>query len=177
MLGQRLLYVHVPLAWVAYLGFGVSVVSAVQWLSGRHSAGARLRASNEVTTAFAAGALATGLAWSYEFALYTPLADPKVLSTVVLVAALAALWTLASTTDGSRRDGLVAALTVVASLTVPASYLASRLASPHPDFAREAESLAGPLWVLLLLATLGFMLLYGGLVAVRARTMRLEEGA
>lgn len=176
LLGQRLLYIHVPLLWVAYVGFLAAVVAAVVVLArGDEEAARWMRAANEVTTIFAATGLAAGLAWSYEFQLFDPLADPKVLTTVVLVAALGGLWTLAASANPARRDRLVASLTVVAFAAVPASYLASRLATPHPDFTQPAQSIDGSMMGLLLVATLGFALFYIALVWTRTRVMRFEE--
>ncbi|PSG98188.1 hypothetical protein BRD56_01710 [Thermoplasmatales archaeon SW_10_69_26] len=174
-LGQRLLYVHVPLAWVAYLGFIGATIGAVLVLArDSEPAGRWMRAANETTTIFAASALAAGLAWSYEFPIYDPLADAKVQATIVLVAALVGLWTLAASANPAQRDRLVASLTPVAFLSVPASYYASRLVSPHPDFLRETE-LTLVTGLLLAAATVGFALLWLGITWLRQRTLRLEE--
>lgn len=174
-LGQRLLYVHVPLAWVAYLGFLVATVAAVLVLVNEDArAGRWMRAANETTTIFAASALVAGLAWSYEFPIYDPLSDAKVQSTIVLVAALVGLWTLAASAERGHRDRIVASLTPVAFLSVPASYYASRLVSPHPDFLRET-SLSWDVGLLLGAATLGFALLWLGLTWLRQRILHLEE--
>lgn len=174
-LGQRLLYVHVPLAWVAYAGFLIAAVAAgIVLVRDSSAAGRWMRAANEVTTIFAASALAAGLAWSYEFPIYDPLADPKVQATIVLVAALVGLWTLAASADPGRRDRIVASLTPVAFASVPASYYASRLVSPHPDFLRGTE-LSARMGLLLALATVGFAALWLLLTWVRRRTLALEE--
>jgi heme exporter protein C len=174
-LGQRLLYVHVPLAWCAYVGIAGALVAAGLVLARASAcAGQWLRATPEVTTVYASLALGTGLAWSYEFALYDPLADPKVLATAVLVAAVAGLWALARAADPARRDRTVAALTLAAALAVPASYLASRLTSPHPDFL-QGTTISGRMLGLLAVATLGFLSLGVALTWLRRRQLRLEE--
>lgn len=174
-LGQRLLYIHVPLAWVAYAGFAVAVGAAVAVLArGAPQAGRLMRATTEVTTVYAAGALATGFAWSYEF-VFDPLQDPKVLTTMVLVAVLAGLWALAAATPAHRRDELVASLTLVGFVAVPASFLASRLVTPHPDFTRIEQTLSPEMSLLLAVASLGFLLLHAGLTWLRHRTLALEE--
>lgn len=177
-LGQRLLYVHVPMAWVAYAGFLAAAVTAGLLLArGPGLSGRLLRSLTEVTCVYAATALATGLAWSYEFALYDPLADPKVLTTLVLVATLAGLWALAASTPPGRRHELLAGLTLVGVVTVPASYLASRLASPHPDFTRPEQTLDPAMALPLVIASVGFLLLFMGIVIVRTRMLGAEEGS
>lgn len=169
---------HVPLAWVAYAGFLVAAFAAVIVLTRTSAPAARwMRAANEATCIFAASALAAGLAWSYEFQLYSPLADPKVLATLVLVAVLAGLWLLAASAHPARRDDLVAALTLVGFAAVPASYLASRLTSPHPDFTRPSESIDPTMLALLLVATVGFACLKAAIVWLRARQLTLEEAS
>lgn len=174
-LGQRLLYVHVPLAWVAYAGFLVATIAAVVVLHDRSKQAARwMRAANETTAVFATAALAAGLAWSYEFPIYDPLADAKVQATIVLVAALAGLWLLAATAKPSKRDELVASLTPVAFLSVPASYYASRLVSPHPDFLGGTD-ISTRMSLLLVVATSGFLALWLALTWTRRRLMDVEE--
>lgn len=174
-LGQRLLYIHVPLAWVAYAGFALAGIAALAVLSGHDGqAGRLMRATEEVTTVYAATALATGFAWSYEF-VWDPLRDPKVLTTVVLVAVLAGLWALARSTPAHRRDRVVAGLTLVGFAAVPASFFASRLATPHPDFTRAEQTISGEMTALLVVATVGFLLLFLGIAWVRYRVMSLEE--
>lgn len=173
-LGQRLLYVHVPLAWGAYVGFLAAAIAAgIVLARGSPAPAAWMRASLEATTVYAIAALASGLAWSYEFPLYDPLADPKVLTTLVLALAAGGLVTLASSARPARRDDLVAALTMVAVLAVPASYFASRL-SVHPEFARTF-SIDATMGTLLALATLGATMLGAAIVWTRTRQLRLEE--
>lgn len=175
-LGQRLLYVHVPLAWTAYLGFaGALGAAGLVLLRDSACAGQWMRATHEVTAVLATAALVSGLAWSYEYALYDPLADPKVLATVVLVVVLAGLWTLAAAAHPGRRDRLVASLTVPGFAAVPASYLASRLATPHPDFTRPSETIDPTMLALVGVAAVGFALLGGALTWLRRRQLRLEE--
>ncbi|MDX1611448.1 MAG: cytochrome c biogenesis protein CcsA [Candidatus Thermoplasmatota archaeon] len=174
-LGQRLLYVHVPLAWVAYLGYGAAGVASFLVITrSSHGANRVLRSLLEVTTVFAATGLATGLAWSYEFQGFDPLADPKVVATLVLVAVLAGLWTLGATTPGTQADKRLAALTLMGMVTVPASYLASRLATPHPDFATTTE-ITPTMATLLAVASLGWLFLFTGASYLRHRQLTLEE--
>jgi len=173
-LGQRLLYVHVPLAWGAYAGFGVAAIGAGLVLArSTPTAGCWMRAAIETTTVYATAALASGLAWSYEFALYDPLADPKVITTIVLALAAGGLWTLATSARRSNRERVVAALTILGVAAVPASYYASRL-SVHPEFA-GSTSVSPRMGGLLAIATLGFTSLGAAIVWLRARVLRLEE--
>lgn len=177
-LGQRLLYVHVALAWASYVGFVGVVVAALLVLSrGSLGAGRWMRALVEPTSVFAVCALGTGLAWSYEFALFDPLRDPKVVSTVVLVGVLVGLWVLSRAAEPSRRDQVVASVSVVGFVSVPASFFASRLATPHPDFTRPGEGIDAFMLVLVVVAMVGFLSLLTALARLRRRQLALEEGS
>lgn len=190
-LTQRIFYYHVPAAWVAYLAFGVTAAACLwtlwrgdtegtrQSLAGGHgwARADRLAVANaEVGTLFGAIALATGLLWAkQEFAGYSALEDPKVITLGVLLAAYLAYFALRSNLDDpAQRARLSAVFGLLAVLGVPLSYLASR-ASIHPDFTRADESLDARLGWVLLASTLAFTLLYAALVALRVRIARLEE--
>lgn len=175
-LTQRILYYHVPAAWVAYLAFAVTAVASA-WVLLRDDARAdRLAvASAEVGTVFGAIALVTGLIWAtQEFFGYSALEDPKVITLGVLLAAYLAYFALRSNLEDEKRARLSAVFGLLALIGVPLSYLASR-ASVHPDFAREDESLHWTLGLILLYSTIAFTLLYAALVAMRVRLLRLEE--
>ncbi|HVM46358.1 MAG TPA: cytochrome c biogenesis protein CcsA [Candidatus Thermoplasmatota archaeon] len=175
-LTQRILYYHVPAAWVAYLAFAVTAV-ACAWVLWRDDARAdRLAvASAEVGTVFGAIALVTGLVWAgQEFFGYSAIEDPKVITLGVLLAAYLAYFALRANLEDEKRARLSAVFGLLCVLGVPLSYLASR-ASIHPDFTRPEESLDWRLGVILLYSTFALTLLYAALVAMRVRLLRLEE--
>src|SRR5438128_10053129 len=61
---QRIMYVHVPAAWVAYLAFGVVFVASIAYLATRVPAADRIgHASAEVGVAFTGVAIAAGSIW------------------------------------------------------------------------------------------------------------------
>jgi heme exporter protein C len=63
---QRIMYVHVPAAWLAYLAFGVTALCSVLWLWPRTRAARWDRmagASAELGVLFCALCLATGMLW------------------------------------------------------------------------------------------------------------------
>lgn len=175
-LTQRILYYHVPAAWVAYLAFGVTAVACalVLW---KEDAGADrvAAASAEVGMVFGAIAMVTGLIWAgQEFFGYSALEDPKVITLGVLLAAYLGYFALRANLEDEKRARLSAVFGLLCVLGVPLSYLASR-ASVHPDFTRPDESLDWRLGVILLYSTVAFTLLYAALVAMRVRLLRMEE--
>lgn len=173
---QRIFYYHVPAAWAAYLAFFVTAAAGALdlWQGGRRRDAVAL-ASAEVGTLFSLIALGTGLVWArQEFMGYSPVEDPKVVTLAVSILAYFAYFALRSGVDDpERRARLAAVYGVLAFVSVPLTYLASR-ASLHPDFARADESLDPVLRWHLLAATAAFTLLYAALVAVRASLARVE---
>lgn len=175
-LTQRILYYHVPAAWVAYLAFAVTALACVLVLAKGDPRADRVAvASAEVGMVFGAIALVTGLVWaSQEFFGYSALEDPKVITLGVLLAAYLGYFALRANLEADKRARLSAVFGLLCVLGVPLSYLASR-ASVHPDFTRPDESLDWRLGVILLYSTVAFTLLYAALVAMRTRLIRLEE--
>jgi heme exporter protein C len=61
---QRIMYVHPPLAWVAYLAFGVVALASIVYLVRRRPVADRIaHASAEVGVLFTGLAIATGSIW------------------------------------------------------------------------------------------------------------------
>lgn len=176
-LTYRILYYHVPAAWVAYLAFAVTAAAGAWhlWRGGR-SADALAVGSAEVGLTFSLVALGTGLVWSrQEFLNYSPWQDAKVITLVVVILAYLAYFALRAGHDEPEKRRRVAAVYgILAFLGVPLSYLASK-ASVHPDFTRSDSSLDPRLGVYLLLSTVAFTLLYAALVQVRMRLALVER--
>ena len=178
-LTQRIFYYHVPIAWAAYVAFGVTALASLLVLRGGPAAARHdtlARAGAEVGTLFSLVALLTGLVWArQEFLDYDPFRDAKVISLVVLILAYLAYFALrANVADRPRRRRLAAVFGLLALLGVPLSYLASR-ASVHPDFTRTDEGLDPRLGVHLAFSLAAFTLLAAALVRLRARLAALEE--
>ncbi|MDH3518724.1 MAG: cytochrome c biogenesis protein, partial [Acidimicrobiia bacterium] len=60
----RILYVHVPSAWLAFMAFGVTALGSIMWLIRKDERWDRLAASSaEIGVLFTALALLTGMIW------------------------------------------------------------------------------------------------------------------
>jgi heme exporter protein C len=176
-LTQRIFYVHVPSAWVAYLAFAVTAVASARHLvNGSPGADRWAAASAEVGLVFAIIALVTGLTWSrVEFLGYTAFQDAKVITLVVVILAYAAYLTLRAGVEEPRRRGRLAAVFgLLGFLTVPLSYLSSRV-SVHPDFTREDQGLAPELGMILGTSVIAFTLLYAALARHRVKLIAVEH--
>lgn len=178
-LTQRILYYHVPAAWVAYVAFAVTAAAGamVLWRNDRRYDAISM-ASAEVGTLFSIIALGTGLIWSrQEFIGYDAFQDPKVISLVVAILAYFAYFVLRSSIDErDRRAKLAAVYGILAVISVPLTYVASRN-SVHPDWLRPDESLDPSLGWFLLYSVIAFTVLYAALVQLRVRLARIEESS
>ncbi len=181
-LSYRLLYVHVPTAWGAYLAFLVTFLASLRHLQQRRRGDPGLEAdrlaaaSAEVGTVLAAIALGTGLLWArVEFLAYDPLTDPKVVTLVVLLLAYMGYLALRGTVEDRRdRARLASGYGLLAFLAVPMSYLASRV-SLHPDFTTPEQSLAPALRWVLLASTLAVTVIYTHLTLHRRDQLSLRD--
>lgn len=179
-LTSRLLYWHVPSAWIAYAAFGVAAAaSAAQLRRPGPRADAYAVASAEAGVLFATIALVTGLLWStQEFGgSYRAAQDPAVLALAFLILSYVAYFALrASIEERPRRRRLAAVYGILAFIGVPLSYLAIR-STVHPDFTRPDQALAPELRAYLLGSALAIGLLYAALVQARARLALAEDRA
>jgi len=181
----RLLYLHVPTAWIAYLAFGVTALASVLWLVPRTRdttwdllAGA----SAEVGVVFTGLTLILGSLWGrpawgtwWEW-------DARLTTTAILFflyLGYLALRRTGSTADERGKRSAIAA--VIAFADVPISYLSvtwwQTLHQQCTVFNADRHVLIdGSMAFTLVAAVVSFTLLYGYLVLERFQLAQLEEG-
>ncbi|NMR21053.1 cytochrome c biogenesis protein CcsA [Cellulomonas fimi] len=118
---QRLMYVHVPAAWLAYLSFGLTLVGSVAWLRSRQERWDRLAASSaEVGVFFTGLAIALGAIWGKPVWGVWWTWDPRLVTTAVLLFVyLGYLALRRATVDATRRARNSALFGVVGFVQVP----------------------------------------------------------
>ncbi len=141
------LYIHVPLAWTAYLLFAVSAGAGLAYLSKRRESLDRLSFAAAASGEFYGFAtLATGMIWASESWGAPWSWDPR--QTGVLLLLLAYLGYFAvrfSIPDPERRMLASAAYAVAAFAMVPLSFLAAYVfESLHPTVSQTREYFAQP---------------------------------
>lgn len=181
----RLLYLHVPTAWVAYLAFGVTALASLLWLVPRTRdakwdllAGA----SAEVGVVFTGLTLVLGSLWGkptwgtwWEW-------DARLTTTAILFflyLGYLALRRTGATSDERGKRSSIAAL--IAFADVPISYLSvtwwQTLHQQGTVFNEQNKVLIdGTMAFTLIAAVVSFTLLYGYLVLERFELAQLEEG-
>ena len=122
---QRLMYVHVPAAWLAFLGFGLTLAGSVGWLWTRQARFDRLAvASAEVGVFFTGLAIVLGSIWGKPVWGVWWTWDPRLVTTALLFFLyLGYLALRRATLDPARRARRSAVFGVVAFVQVPIVHL------------------------------------------------------
>jgi heme exporter protein C len=181
----RLLYLHVPAAWLAYVAFAVTAVASLLWLlprTRRPTWDLLAGASAEVGVVFTALMLAVGSLWGrptwgtwWEW-------DARLTSTAILfflyVGYLALRRTGATSEERGKRCA-IAALIAAADMPI-VHFSVSWWETLHQEGTvfndRLDVKLNGSMSVTLVVAVVAFTMLYVHLVMERLRLAQLEEG-
>lgn len=118
---QRLMYVHVPAAWVAYLAFGVVLVASVAYLVRRDLRwDRRAQAAAELGVGLTALAIALGSIWGRPIWGVWWTWEPRLVTTLVLLLVYVGyLWVRGLAADPHLNARRAAVVGVVGFLNVP----------------------------------------------------------
>jgi heme exporter protein C len=180
---QRIMYVHPPLAWVAYLAFGVVAVASIVYLVRRRPAADRIaHASAEVGVIFTGLAIATGSIWGKPTWGTWWTWDARLTSVAILFVMYVGYLLLRGTVeDRERAARYCAVLGIVAALDMPLVHFSVtwwRTLHQPPTLMKPGgfSGSAAILWPLLVNLA-AFTVLYAYLVAKRVRLLRTETEA
>jgi len=138
----RVIYLHIPSAWVSYLAFGITFVSSLLYLRGKSEHYDFLSVSSiELGVLFCTIAIITGSIFSnITWGSYWNW-DPRQTTTLILWFGYAAYLSLRyATHDPERRAHISAVLGILIFPTVPLSYLSARIYwSLHPIVVAGSE--------------------------------------
>jgi heme exporter protein C len=184
---QRIMYIHVATAWLAYLSFGVTAVASVWWLIRRDSrADAVALAGAEVGVLFTASTIWAGMMWGRPvWGTFWDWGDPRLTTTAVMLAMYVGYLLLRRLTDEpARRATRAAILGVVAAINIPIVHFSViwwRGLHQGPTFGSPDTILdppaPGQFVAALLLMLAAFSLAWLWLVITRYRLARLESHA
>jgi heme exporter protein C len=180
---QRIMYVHPPLAWVAYLAFGVVAAASIAYLVRRAPGADRLaHASAEVGVLFTGLAIATGSIWGKPTWGTWWTWDARLTSVAILfVMYLGYLLLRGTVEDRERAARYCAVLGIVAALDMPLVHFSVywwRTLHQPPSLMKPGgfTGSAAILWPLLVNLA-AFTVLYAYLLAKRVRLLRAEAEA
>ena len=180
---SRLLGIHPPSMWVAFIAFGVTALGSIMWLIKKTERWDRLAsASVEVGVIFTAIGLFTGMVWG-QAVWGTPWdwQDPRLMSTAVMFFVYLGYIALRNAIDDpkirARRSAILGAVAVV---QVPLVYFSVNLfrtlhqtQSLRPDGSTMPDEM-----LMAMLVNMGaFMILYAALMVARIEVARIEAAA
>ena len=180
---QRIMYVHVPAVWVAYLAFMVGLVASIAYLARRRPGADRLaHAACEVGTVFLGVNIVTGAIWGKPTWGTWWTWDARLTSVaVVFVMFLAYLLLRGAIDDRERGARYAAVLGIVAALNIPLVHFSVywwRTLHQPPSLLKPGSSTMPPVILTALLVNfLALALVAAYFVARRARILAVEEEA
>ena len=180
---QRIMYLHVPAVWVAYLAFAVGLIASIVYLTRRRPGADRLaHAACEVGTVFLGVNIVTGAIWGKPTWGTWWTWDARLTSVaVVFVMFLAYLLLRGAIDDRERGARYAAVLAIVAALNIPLVHFSVywwRTLHQPPSLLKPGASTMPAVIVTALLVNFAALALLGAYFVVRrARVLALEEEA
>jgi len=177
----RILNIHAPSMWVAFLAFGVTAFASIMWLVRKTPRWDRLaEASVESGVLFTATGLFTGMVWGQAvWGRAWDWGDPRMASTAVMFFVyLGYLALRRATPDQEMRARRSAILGAIAVIQVPLVYFSVNLfRSLHQTQSIRPDGATMPreMLVALLVNFLAFTLLYIALTSARVEVAVAEE--
>jgi heme exporter protein C len=184
---QRIMYIHVATAWLAYLSFGVTALASVWWLIRRDPrADAVALAAAEVGVLFTASTIWAGMMWGRPvWGTFWEWGDPRLTTTAVMLAVYVGYLLVRRLTDEpARRATRAAVIGVIGAVNIPIVHFSViwwRGLHQGPTFGSPETILDPPApgqFVTALLLMLGaFSLAWLWLVISRYRLARLDAAS
>jgi heme exporter protein C len=176
----RLMYVHVPSAWVAYLSFAVVFVASIAYLKTKRTRWDRLAAASaEVGVLFTALTIVLGSIWAKPVWGTWWTWDPRLTTTAIMLLIYVGYLAVRRVPDSPvRRARWAAVVGIVGFADVPIVHLSVRWwRSLHQAPARliGVPDIAPAMGLALGVGFLAFTLVYLYLMALRLRVGRLED--
>lgn len=177
---SRMLGIHPPSLWVAFLAFGVTAFGSIMWLVRRTDRWDRLAASSvEVGVIFTAIGLFTGMVWG-QAVWGTPWdwQDPRLMSTAVMFFVYVGYIALRGAIDDPKvRARRSAILGVVAVVQVPLVYFSVnmfRTLHQTQSIRPDGSTMPDEMLTAMLVNLAAFTLLYVALLAARVDVAAAE---
>jgi heme exporter protein C len=178
---QRIFYLHVPTAWVAFLAFFLVLIGSIGYLIKRDKAWDRLAfASAEVGVLFTTVLIVTGVMWAKPVWGVWWNWDPRLTTSLILWLIYWAYITLRAYSPSPEQGAKYAAiLGIIGFLDVPIVYFSIKWwRTLHPQAVIGPGSTGGldsSMGLLLLISTIVFTILFVCLLSTRMSLRKMEE--
>lgn len=180
---SRIIHIHVPTSWLAFLAFGVTALASVMWRIRRSPAwDRRAAASAELGVLFTGLSLLTGALWGGAvWGIYWDWADPRMATTALMFFVyLGYLALRAASPDSHTAASRSSLLGIIAVVQVPLVYFSVNMfRSLHQtqSIRPDGATMPGGMLVAMLVNLAAFTLVYLALLATRTYLLRLTEEA
>lgn len=180
---SRLINIHVPSLWLAFLAFGVTALGSIMWLIRKRPRWDRLAAASvEVGVLFTGIGLVTGMIWGHAvWGIAWDWGDPRLASTAVMFFVYLGYMALRGAIDDpvtrARRSAI---LGIVAFVQVPLVYFSVNLfrtLHPTQSVRPDGSTMPDEMLIAMLVNVVAFTVLYIALMAARIDVAIAEEGA
>lgn len=179
----RLLGIHPPAMWLAFLAFGVTALGSILWLVKKTERWDRLAsASAEIGVIFTAIGLFTGMVWG-QAVWGTPWdwQDPRLMSTAVMFFVYLAYIALRNAIDDptvrARRSAVLGAIAVVQVPLVYFSVNLFRTLHQTQSIRPDGSTMPDEMLMAMMVNLVAFTILYVALMAARLDLARVEAEA
>jgi len=180
---SRIMYVHVPSAWLAYLAFGITMLTSAMYLWKRDLKWDRVAlASAEIGVVFTGLAIALGMIWAKPTWGVWWTWDARLTLTAIMFFVYLGYLALRRTTDDldarARRASVLGVLAVVQVPLVHFSVVWWRSLHQGPSLIKpESPTMDTSMIVTLFVAVFSFTVMYGAMMFKRIELARLEDAA
>ena len=177
----RIMYVHVPSSWLAFLAFGVTALGSAMWMWRRTIVWDRIaEASAEIGVLFTGLAILTGAIWGEPvWGTYWDWGDARMASTALMLFVYVGYLALRrATPDPVARARRSSILGLIAVVQVPLVYFSVsfwRTLHQGQTVRPDGIQMDGSMLAALLGGLAAFTLLYLALMVERVRLARIED--
>jgi heme exporter protein C len=176
---QRIIYFHVPSAWLSMLAFGVTTIASIAYLAkGRRFWDGVAVSSAEIGIAFTLAATASGSLWAKPAWNTWWTWDPRLTTyTIVFLLYVAYFMLRSALEDPARRARFAAVYGIFAFLSVPITFMSIRWwRTIHPVLLDSKNfGLSRGMLPVFFLSLIAFTVFYFVLLAYRVRLERTRE--
>lgn len=177
---QRIIYFHVPSAWISMLAFGVTMISSIGYLiTGRRRWDSLALSSAELGLVFTVAATASGSIWAKPAWNVWWTWDPRLTTyTIVFLLFVAYFMLRSALEDPARRARFAAVYGIFAFISVPITFMSIRWwRTIHPVLidSKDGFGLGPGMMTAFFIALAAFTVLYVALLWHRYRLEQLRE--
>lgn len=171
----RMLFLHVPLAWISFFAFFIVMITSYLYLrSNERKYDVLALTSAEIGVVFSALTLITGSVWAKaEWGTWWRW-DPRLITTLITWIIYISYLTLRTSLKTEKKARLSAVYGIIAFLSVPISYLSISI-SIHPQPITGSGGISSSLMNILIIGVIGFTALYLYILNLRSREIKSKN--